>query len=290
MGRRLFAALFVVLASLGRAGAATDVPYTVLVDGRPLTGKIATTGALQRNGVLFIDVVVAVKTFSGLLTFADRGATVKLTVRGRTGSFTLGSKQATIEGKPVAMRAAPFRANGDYFVPIVPVATLGYAKLKIDNQYRTASLSVRPFARMRQANPVPGGGAPSQAPAAQALRLSATGTSDARGALHASLKVTNTTQRPYTLEFASGARVTFVVVRGDTQVWDSATGKLFVQSLGSQTLAPHATWSLDETWPGFGATGVGAYQLHARLMSSPPLDAPVVFLGGPATAPAPSGT
>jgi hypothetical protein len=290
MGRRLFAALFVVLASLGQAAAASDVPYTVLVDGRPLTGKIATTGALQRNGVLFIDVVVAVKTFSGLLTFADRGRTVKLTVRGRTGSFTLGSKQATIEDKRVTLSAAPFRANGDYFVPIVPVATLGYAKLKIDNQYHTASLSIRPFARMPQSNPVPAGTSSSQVPPAAAVRLAATGTSDARGALHVALKVTNLTERPYTLQFASGARVRFVVVRGDTQVWDSESGKVFVQSLGLQTLTPHGYWTLVDTWPGFGAAGVGAYQLRARLLTSPPLDAPVVFLGAPASAPAPSGT
>jgi Intracellular proteinase inhibitor/Copper amine oxidase N-terminal domain len=289
MGRRLFASLFVVLASFGGVAAAADVPYTVLLDGRPLTGKMAGTSAILHGGVLFADVVVAVKTFSGLLTFADGGRTARLTVRGRTAFFTLGNRTAQVEGKSVTLEGAPFRLNGDYFVPIATVARLGRAKVTIDEKFHTASLTVRP-ADVPHAAPAPAASPTSALPAAQAVRLAASGTTDAHGALHARLDVTNLTASPYTLQFNSGARVRFVVQRGDAEVWNSSAGKMFVQTLGSQQLAPHETWTLSDTWDEFGAAGAGPYKLQARLLSNPPLDAPAVVLGGPRAAPAPSTT
>jgi hypothetical protein len=145
-GARALAALMAVAWAL--PSLAADVPYTILLDGRPLTPRSSGTGALARNGVVFVDVVVATKTFSGLLTFADAGNTVRLSIQHQTAVFRVG-KRAQFDGKVRVLPGAPFKVNGDIYVPLVTVARLGGATLAFDpKRIRVARLGVRPFASM----------------------------------------------------------------------------------------------------------------------------------------------
>jgi len=280
----------VVAGPVGIAAVATDVPYTILLDGRPLTPRSSGTGALARNGVVFVDVVVATKTFSGLLTFADAGNTVRLSIQHQTAVFRVGKLRAQFDGKVRVLPGAPFKVNGDIYVPLSTVARLGGATLSFDPAHQVARLGVRPFASMlrqqaqdaqqaHQAQQSQGG-----EPSASAATLSLTPSSsvDAQGALHLHLEVVNVSAAPLTLEFPNGGRVAFIVSSGGRAVWDSTRGQVFTMIVGFKTLAPKESVSYDAVWPQFGAQPAADYQLTARLM----LRSPIVSRAVPVTIPA----
>ena len=285
-GARAFGAALMAVA-WGTAVLAADVPYTILLDGRPLTPRSSGTGALARNGVVFVDVVVATKTFSGLLTFADEGNTVRLSIQHQTAVFRVGKIRAQFDGKVRVLPGAPFKVNGDIYVPLVTVARLGGATLAFDPAHQAARLGVRPFASMlrqqaletQQTQQPPGGD-----PTASAASLSLTPSSsvDAQGALHVHLDVVNVSAAPLTLEFPNGGRVAFIVSSGGTAVWDSTRGQVFTMIVGFKTLAPKESVSYDAVWPQFGAQPAADYQLTARLM----LRSPIVSRAVPITIPA----
>jgi hypothetical protein len=280
---RRFVAGFAVAAALAVPARAADVPFTVLLDGRPLTSHSTGTGALARNGLVYIDVVVATKTFSGLLTFADGGQSVRMSFRGHTALFHVGNRVATFDGKRRVMAGAPFKQNGDIYVSLPTIAKLGGAGLTIDYKHRVAHLDERPFATMIPPAPTPG---PAQTASAAVLTLTPNAMVDASGALHAHLDVVNATGSPVKLEFPNGSRVAFIVTHGDTIVWDSTRGKLFPMIVGFVTVPPHGKISFDETWPEYAAQPAGSYMLTARLMlRSPIVSSPVAV---PAAAPHPA--
>jgi hypothetical protein len=275
---------------LNVAAVAGDVPYTILLDGRPLTPRSSGTGALARNGVVFVDVVVATKTFSGLLTFADAGNTVRLSIQHQTAVFRVGKLRAQFDGKVRVLPGAPFKVNGDIYIPLATVARLGGATLAFDRAHQVARLGVRPFASMlrqqaqesqqtQEGNPSQGAG-----PTASAASLSLTPSSsvDAQGALHVHLEVVNVSAAPLTLEFPNGGRVAFVVSSGGTAVWDSTRGQVFNMIVGFKTLAPKESVSYDAVWAQFGAQPAADYQLTARLM----LRSPIVSRAVPVSLPA----
>jgi hypothetical protein len=132
------------------ASFAADVPYGILIDGRPLDA--AHRSGLNHNGVTYINVVRAVKTFDGLLTF-DHGGVVRVSIGTRTVIFTLGSKNALLDGSPLRLSGAPFRQFGDTFVPLATVATLGHAKLTLDRVHHRALLIMDPGAGVAQPAP-----------------------------------------------------------------------------------------------------------------------------------------
>jgi hypothetical protein len=265
---RRFVAGVAAAAALSVAAQAADVPYTILLDGRPLTAHTSGTGAIARDGNVFIDVVVATKTFSGLLTFADAGNTVRLSIQHHTAIFKVGNRRAAFDGVSRLLPAAPFKANGDIYVPLRTVARLGGAALTIDAKDRLARLSVRPFAALVQRPPEPG---PAETASAAVLSLTPTAVVDAQGALHCRLDVVNTSNGPVQMEFPNGGRVAFVVSRGDTAVWDSTRGMVFNMIVGFKTLAPKETVSYEGVWPGYGSQPSGNYTLTARLMLRSPL-------------------
>lgn len=62
------------------------------------------------------------------------------------------------------------------------------------------------------------------------------------------LAVTNTTNRPKTLNFSSGQRYDFVVTQDGREIWRWSAGKAFIQALGLVTIQPNETLRFRETW------------------------------------------
>jgi hypothetical protein len=124
-------ALSVALAlALGpAAGRAADVSYSVYVDGRPLDA--GTPSGLQHRGIAYVDVVRAVKTFDGLLTFAPGGVT-RVSIGGRTLDFRNGRPSVRSGDARRRLPGAPFVENGVTYVPLATIAALASAKLSLD--------------------------------------------------------------------------------------------------------------------------------------------------------------
>ena len=152
---RTLAALFggIVFACMTCASHAGDVPYGILVGGRPVDANHRS--GLNRDGILYVNVVRAVKTFSGLLTFGNAGV-VRVSIGNRTMLFTIGSKTAVLDGTKVQLSGAPFKVLGDTYVPLVPVATLGHAKLTVDRRHHQASLELGAGEGFADPDPTPG--------------------------------------------------------------------------------------------------------------------------------------
>ncbi len=141
--KREIALVFAVALTLAPPAArAAGYPYVVTIDGRAMTPKASnSTGAMWSAGVIYIDAVVATKVFDGLLTQRNHGKTMTLTIRRHDGTFTLGSLYALIDGKRLRLPGAPFRYEGDIFVPLSALAKLAHARLTIDAKGHTAALT-----------------------------------------------------------------------------------------------------------------------------------------------------
>lgn len=248
------------------ASASADVPVVLTMDGRPVSKRPGM--AVRHNGVLFADVIDLTRVFDGLLVL-DGPRTVKLAIRGHTATFTVGSKTARIDGKKVALQAAPLLRNGDIYVPIStfvgPKTGIG---LKMIGP-KHADLHVAVFA---PATEVPA------TTDALALELVPAATAAADG-LHATLTVTNTLHVPYTLTFPSSARATFSVDKDGSTAWDSATGKRYLQSISQVTLAPGESVTYSDVWPDWASAAPGRYQLRGQLMLKRPIASSPVSLG-----------
>jgi hypothetical protein len=133
----LFAGIMLAVATC--PSEAADVPYGILVDGRPVDASHRS--GLNRRGIIFINVVRAVKTFDGLLTF-DHGGVVRVSIGTRTMIFTIGRSTALLDGSPLPLAGAPFRVLGDIYVPLLPIATLAGAKVSVDRNHHQATLEL----------------------------------------------------------------------------------------------------------------------------------------------------
>jgi len=123
------------------AARAADTPYAILLDGRPLSDDPRDTGGLSRDGVVFVDAIKGTKAFSGLLTFADAGHTVKISIAKRTATFTRGRLFAALDAGTMKLSGAPFIYNGDFYVPVTAFARLARSSVTIDKASATAKLT-----------------------------------------------------------------------------------------------------------------------------------------------------
>lgn len=249
---------------------AADTPVNLTLDGRPISRKPDV--AVMRNGQLFVDVVDLTRVFDGFLVF-EPGQTVKIAIRGHTGTFVAGKLAARVDGKPVTLPEAPFLRNGDLYIPIGVILgrRTGISLAKLGP--RRADLRVAAFAGASD-----GARASSSPTPALALAILPTATVAPDG-LHVSVSVRNALDVPYVLTFPTSARAEFMVDRNGSTVWDSAQGKRFLQSFSSVTLAPDEAVSYSDVWTGWSTAGPGRYQLRARLMLKLPILSSPVSLG-----------
>jgi hypothetical protein len=287
----LFCAAF-VLALAGAGAQAADVPYTVQLNARGMMPS-KTPSAIERNGVVFIDIGSATRIFDGLITYA--GDSAHLTIGRTEGDFRLGKTTAMISGTKVTLPGAPFRAAGEFYVPMaVVVVRLGGARLHLDRQKHLAQILTGPRQSPPPAGPTPApkvslssDGADLPPSLGQALQLVPSGSIDAAG-LHVRVDIANETDQPVVATFASSAQIAFVVLRNGAEVWDSTAGKMFAQAETSLTFEPRSTRSFTDLWAGFTSAGAGRYSLRAKLLTAIPLVSSPVSLG--VIAPLPSST
>ncbi len=126
----------VILAFGSPVASAADVPYALHLNQRD-TLPSTTPDALERNGIVFIDIVRATRIFDGLLTLSGNG--FQLSIQHNVGKFQIGSTRATIGDASVKLPAAPFRKAGEIYAPIVTIVVkLGGARLHIDSTAHVA--------------------------------------------------------------------------------------------------------------------------------------------------------
>jgi len=118
-----------------------DQPYSVLIDGRPLTSSATETGATLRGGVVFVNVVTFTKAFNGLLTFSQNLSAVRVTINRRTANFVSGRPASDLNGMPVQLSAAPFTLNGEMYVPLRAMAAVARAGVQFDQASSTVHVS-----------------------------------------------------------------------------------------------------------------------------------------------------
>jgi hypothetical protein len=82
------------------------------------------------------------------------------------------------------------------------------------------------------------------------------------------LQVTNTSQAPVTLRFASGQSYDFVVTDGTARVWHWGGDMMFTQALRAETLAPGETRGWSETWRPAASLRGHTLTATARLVST----------------------
>jgi hypothetical protein len=253
-----------------------DVVYGVLIDGRPLDAK--RHSGLNHDGVTYINVVRAVKAFDGLLTFG-RGGQVRVTVNGRALRYRIGKRTAQLDNAgTVTLRGAPFVLNGDTYVPLASIATLGNARYTVDTHRHIVNLLMRaglgydavPTMPPDQPEDV------SDLSPLQALTIKPAATADATG-LHMRAEISNTTPKPYVLAFPTADQFIFVVARNGSEVWTSAAASP-AATPSTFHLAPGATTTIVADWPGFAKSGPGRYSLRVRLVKAIPLDSAPVSL------------
>lgn len=269
---------FALVLGCASALAAADVPYTLQLNARGMLPS-STPDALERNGVVYIDVARATRIFDGLVTYS--GDSVRLSIQHSVGDFHIGRPSARLSGATVTLPGPPFREYRTVYVPISTVVVrLAGARLRLDRQAHVAQIlvgSARPRspAASPSVSPSPQGSLSddpsSLAPSlGQALLLSPSGSVDSAG-LHVRVDITNRTASPVVATFASAAQVAFLVLRNGTEVWDSSAGKMYAQAETTLNFEPHAVRSFSDVWTGFVSAGAGRYELRAKLLTESPL-------------------
>jgi hypothetical protein len=267
------------------AARAADVPYRIFVDGRPVDD--ATPSGISHRGVVYMNVVRAVKTFDGLLTYGADGA-VRVTIGGQTLDFRVGSTVARATGARIRLAGAPFVLNGDTYVPLSAIAMLATVKMSVDLRHKRAMLTSAPPPPPTP-TPVPTQASDEIEPSpAQALAIVTTGRTDAAG-LHARADITNTTGRPYTITFAGANAVEFIVARDGSEIWNSLGGAAAAGAPMTMVLPPHGSQTVTADWGGMAKAGPGRYTLRVRVLTTVPLDESPVSLGVVTPIPGASG-
>ena len=264
-------AIALAFAIAGTRALAADTRVNLTLDGRPISRKPDV--ALLRNGQMFVDAVDLTRVFSGFLVFEPE-ETVKIAVRGHTGTFHAGQRAARIDGKAVTLPEPAFLHNGDLYIPVSVILgpQTGISLVKLGP--RRADLHVAAFA------PAATDAARSSGSITPALALAIVPTASAAAdGLHVSVSVRNALDTPYVLTFPTSARAEFMVDKNGSTVWDSTQGKRFLQSISMVTLAPDEAVTYSDVWSGWSVAGPGRYQLRARLMLKSPIVSSPVSLG-----------
>jgi hypothetical protein len=279
-------AAFALVLGCATALAAADVPYTLLLNARGMLPS-STPDALERGGVVYIDVARATRIFDGLVTYS--GDSVRLSIQHSVGDFHIGRPAARLSGVTVSLPGAPFREYRTIYLPISTVVVrLAGARLRLDRQAHVAQIVV---VTKRPPSPAP---SPPASPSpqvsltddggslrpslGQALLLTPSGSVDAAG-LHVRVEIANRSASPVVANFATSAHVAFVVLRNGTEVWDSTAGKMYAQAETSLTFEPHSVQSFSDVWTSFASAGAGRYELRAKLLTDTPLLSSPVSLG-----------
>jgi hypothetical protein len=284
--RRFVATLFagLLLAVLvPTPGSSADVIYGVTIDGRGLDAK--RHSAINHDGVIYVNVVRAVRAFDGLLAFG-RGGSLRITIDGRILHCRIGSVMAQLEnGGTVKLTGAPFVYNGDTYVPVASIATLAMARYTVDTKHHVVRLTLGANAASEPAPTMPPETSEetSDLSPLQALTITPSATADALG-LHARAEIVNTTSKPYVMAFAGSQQFVFVVVRNGSEAWTSQSSSA-PPGPSKFRLDAGATTTVTSDWPGFAKAGPGRYSLRVRLLRAIPIDTPPVSLDALAPGP-----
>ena len=104
----------VACAALAAPARAADARLTLTVDGRAVSHS--PSAAVVHDDVAYVALDEMIRTFGGVET--THGARVNATINERSASFRPGQRDATIDGKRVAMPADAYRADGHLYVPL----------------------------------------------------------------------------------------------------------------------------------------------------------------------------
>ena len=270
----------------GPALVLADVPLTVFFDGT----RADRTGpsGLQHGGTTFISAVRAVSVFDGLLSFDKSGNLARVTIDRRTMKFVVGNKVAYLDGMRVVLPAAPFKIDGDIYLPLATIARLGTARVAVDRTKKIVSFRSGggdAFAQP-QTGPLRQQDLDDVQPSpAQALSIVTTASVDADTGLHARAAVRNVTIKEYKLSFPTAKQIAFVLYRNGAEVWNS-TAAMPDGAPGSLVIGPLETKVITADDPDFAKLGPGRYQMRVRLQTLIPLDlAPISIDDVPAPSP-----
>ncbi len=265
---------------------ATDQPYGVAIDGRRVDA--GTPSGRRRNGVFYINLIRAVKSFDGLLTFAP-GGVAHVTIGVKTVDFRVGSSVARSGTTKLQLPGPPFVFDGDEYVPLATMAALASAKVRIDRVHHRELLTSASASSQNDA-PAPPASADDIVPSpAQALAVVTTFHVDA-GGLHARADITNKTAKAYRLDFPTSRQIEFVASRDGSQVWSSSPERVSSSGGSVLVIAARGTQTVTASWPDYAKAGSGRYTLRVRILTPIPLDEPPVSLGVAAPSPAPASS
>jgi hypothetical protein len=130
---------------------AGDLPATVTIGQRPLTASTDHVAAFTRGSILYVSGEDLMRAMSGRMEHQAGHYTVTAfpgMLQQRTAEFTIGSADATFEGKPVTMKGPAIRAYGQ---PYIPVSFFGQPPLRtkviISSDNRKAQIVLPPDMR-----------------------------------------------------------------------------------------------------------------------------------------------
>lgn len=140
------AGLLVAAALSLTAPASADSVVDLTLEGRPVDRHLGV--AVLHRGFVFADAIDLTKCFDGFITLLRSGAAT-ITIGPNTGTFTPGLPRATVNDAVVPLPGAPFRRNGDLFVPLEAfITSVAAAKVRFNAGRRQADIRID--ARLRR--------------------------------------------------------------------------------------------------------------------------------------------
>ena len=126
----------ILTATLGTTALAANTTVKLTLDGRPVAAS--GVAALNHDGVVFADMILLNKTFSGLMSI--KGRTYSTVVRGNSVAFTANSRVAVFQGRKLRLPAAPFLLNNSLYVPLAAFGRAIGVPIRIDRSHTTADI------------------------------------------------------------------------------------------------------------------------------------------------------
>ena len=152
-----FAAVVAALLSIAFPVTSAGQDVTVNVDGRPLQ---LNPGPLERAGRVFVPLRGIFERLGAAVVYSS--GTINATKQSTTVSLRIGSTQATLNGQPQTLDAAPFIVGATTYVPLRFVAQSLGANVGYDSSTRVVSIESGNAApapsgvRLRAQEPPPG--------------------------------------------------------------------------------------------------------------------------------------
>jgi hypothetical protein len=137
--KRAGLAVAAALSLTARAPAADSI-VDLTLEGRPVDRERGV--AVMHDGFVFADAIDLTRCFDGFITLL-RGGAATVTIGPNTGTFTPGSPRATINTASVALPGAPFKRNGELFVPLeIFISRVAGAQVRLSRVHRSADIRV----------------------------------------------------------------------------------------------------------------------------------------------------